>query len=149
MTCGSCAAPVVAYGGWPLHKAAWTNLRHRAVTMDTLISVGTLAAFGWSTVALFSGTGSLYLEVASGVTVFILAGRYFEARAKRRAGAALRALLQLGAKDVAVLDAEGNEQRVPVDQLQVGDRFVVRPGEKVATDGIVASGCSAVDMSML
>jgi Cu+-exporting ATPase len=162
------ATPVVVYGGWPFHKAAFTNLRHRAATMDTLISVGTLAAYGWSMVALFFGTAgepgmretfalraeamsgmsSLYLEVAAGVTVFILAGRFFEARAKRRAGAALRALLQLGAKDVAVLRGDG-EERIPVDQLAVGDRFVVRPGEKIATDGIVVEGTSAVDASML
>jgi Cu+-exporting ATPase len=162
------AAPVVVYGGWPFHRAAWTNLRHRAATMDTLISVGTLAAFGWSMVALFfgdagepgmtepftlgvgrmSGMSSMYLEVAAGVTVFILAGRFFEARAKRRAGAALRALLELGAKDVAVLRG-GVEQRVPVQTLVVGDRFVVRPGEKVATDGIVEDGVSTVDTSML
>jgi P-type Cu+ transporter len=162
------ATPVVAYGGWPFHKAAWVNLRHRAATMDTLISVGTLAAYGWSMVALFFGTAgepgmrerfalradsmsglsTLYLEVAAGVTVFILAGRYFEARAKRRAGAALRALLELGAKDVAVLRGD-REERIPVDQLAVGDRFVVRPGEKIATDGVVVDGTSAVDASML
>ena len=162
------AAPVVVYGGWRFHKATWANLRHGAATMDTLISVGTLAAFGWSMVALFfgsagepgmrepfsfsvdkmSGTGSIYLEVASGVTVFILAGRYFEARAKRRAGAALRALLELGAKEVAVLRGD-REERIPVDELRVGDRFVVRPGEKIATDGVVEEGTSAVDASML
>jgi P-type Cu+ transporter len=143
------AAPVVAYGGWPFHRAAFTNLRHRAATMDTLISVGTLASFAWSVVALFTGA-ELYLEVAAGVTGFILAGRFFEARAKRRAGAALRALLELGAKDVAVLrgDPEG-EVRIPVDELAVGDRFVVRPGEKIATDGVVVDGTSAVDASML
>jgi Cu+-exporting ATPase len=162
------AAPVVVYGGWPFHRAAWLNLRHGAATMDTLISMGTLAAFGWSVWALFfgeagmpgmthpftfaiargSGTGDIYLEVAAGVTSFILAGRYFETRAKRRAGAALRALLELGAKDVAVL-RDGVEVRIPVDQLSVGDRFVVRPGEKVATDGVVEDGSSAVDMSLL
>jgi Cu+-exporting ATPase len=162
------AAPVVVYGGWPLHRAAWINLRHGAATMDTLISVGTLAAFGWSMVALFfgdagrpgmrepfsltvgamSGLSSIYLEVAAGVTVFILAGRFFEARAKRRAGAALRVLLELGAKDVAVLRGD-REERVPVERLAVGDRFVVRPGEKVATDGVVQDGTSAVDASML
>ena len=162
------AAPVVGYGGWPFHRATWTNLRHGAATMDTLISVGTLAAFGWSMLALFfgdagrpgmrepftltagamSGTGSIYLEVAAGVTVFILAGRYFEARAKRRAGAALRALLELGAKDVAVLRGE-LEERIPIEQLTVGDRFVVRPGEKIATDGIIEDGTSAVDASLL
>jgi len=163
------ATPVVLWGGWPFHKAAWANLRHGAATMDTLISVGTLAAWLWSVYALFigdagmpgmrmtfdlipsSGGGSedIYLETASVVTTFILAGRYFEARAKRQAGAALRALLELGAKDVAVVDESGVERRIPIEQLQVGDRFVVRPGEKVATDGIVQDGTSAVDMSML
>ncbi|WP_144128070.1 heavy metal translocating P-type ATPase [Catellatospora sichuanensis] len=162
------AAPVVVYGGAPFHRAAWVNLRHGAATMDTLISVGTLAAFGWSLWALFFGTagtpgmthpfslsisrsdgsGNIYLEVAAAVTVFILAGRFFEARSKRRAGAALRALLELGAKDVIVL-RDGREQRIPVAQLAVGDSFVVRPGEKIATDGLVADGSSAVDASML
>ncbi|WP_219537791.1 heavy metal translocating P-type ATPase, partial [Nonomuraea guangzhouensis] len=162
------AAPVVVYAGWPFHKAAWTNLRHGAATMDTLISIGTLAALGWSLWALFFGTagtpgmthpfaftiertdgsGNIYLEAAAGVTAFILAGRYFEARSKRRAGAALRALLELGAKDVAVL-RDGVETRIPSDQLQVGDRFVVRPGEKIATDGVIEEGTSAVDASML
>jgi Cu+-exporting ATPase len=163
------AAPVVVWGGSQFHRAAWTNLRHGAATMDTLISVGTLAAFGWSLYALFigdagmpemrmpfdltvergEGADAIYLEVASAVTVFILAGRYFEARAKRRSGAALRALLELGARDVAVLEADGRERRVPIDQLTVGDRFVVRPGEKVATDGVVESGTSAIDASLL
>ncbi|HLL68285.1 MAG TPA: heavy metal translocating P-type ATPase [Micromonosporaceae bacterium] len=162
------AAPVVGYGGLPFHRAAWTNLRHGAATMDTLISMGTLAAFGWSVWALFlgtagvpgmthpfsldvervSGAGNIYLEAAAGVTTFLLAGRYFEARSKRRAGAALRALLELGAKDVAVL-RDGVETRVPLSQLTVGDRFVVRPGEKVATDGVIEDGSSAVDASML
>ncbi|MET7804034.1 heavy metal translocating P-type ATPase [Micromonospora chersina] len=162
------AAPVVVYGGLPFHRAAWINLRHGAATMDTLVSLGTLAAFGWSLWALFlgdagmpgmthpfrlditrtDGAGNIYLEAAAGVTVFILAGRYFEARSKRTAGAALRALLELGAKDVAVLRG-GQETRIPVDQLVVGDRFVVRPGEKVATDGVVTDGTSAVDASML
>jgi P-type Cu+ transporter len=162
------AAPVVAWGAWPFHRAAWTNLRHGAATMDTLVSMGTLAAMGWSLYALLLGTagvpgmthpfsltvergdagGSIYLEVAAGVTVFILAGRYAEARSKRRAGAALRALLDLGAKDVALL-REGAEVRVPVARLAVGDRFVVRPGETVATDGIVEDGSSAVDVSMI
>ena len=162
------AAPVVVWAGWPFHHAAWVNLRHRTATMDTLISMGTLAAFGWSIYALFWGTagvtgmthpfeltigrtdgsGNIYLEVAAGVTTFVLAGRYFEARAKRRAGAALRALLELGAKDVVVLRG-GAEQRIPVDQLAVGDQFVVRPGEKIATDGVVVQGNSAVDASML
>ena len=162
------AAPVVVWGALPFHRAAWTNLRHGAATMDTLISMGTIAAFGWSLYALFwgtagipgmthpfslaisqsDGTGNIYLEVAAGVTTFILAGRYFEARSKRRAGAALRALLELGAKDVAVL-RNGVEQRIPVESLAVGDEFVVRPGEKIATDGEVIDGSSAVDASML
>ncbi|KGN31323.1 carbonate dehydratase [Knoellia sinensis KCTC 19936] len=162
------AAPVVVWGAWPFHKAAWTNLRHGATTMDTLISVGTLAAFGWSLYALFLGTagtpgmthpfritiersdgaGNIYLEAAAGVATFLLAGRYAEARAKRRSGAALRALLEMGAKDVAVI-RDGAEVRIPVDQLAVGDEFVVRPGEKVATDGVVVEGSSAVDASML
>jgi P-type Cu+ transporter len=162
------AGPVVAWGAWPFHRAAWANLRHGAATMDTLISVGTLAAFGWSLYALLfggagvpgmthpfeltigrgDGTGNLYLEVAAGVTAFVLAGRYAEARSKRRAGGALRALLELGAKDVSVLHDEV-ERRVPIEQLAVGDRFVVRPGEKVATDGVVLDGVSAVDVSML
>jgi Cu+-exporting ATPase len=163
------AAPVVLWGAWPFHRAAWANLKHATATMDTLISVGVLAAFAWSLYALFlgdagmpgmtmsfdlipersSGADEIYLEVATAVTVFILAGRYFEARAKRRAGAALTALLELGAKDVAILAADGSERRVPVEQLAVGDRFVVRPGEKVATDGIVEEGNSAVDQSLL
>ncbi len=162
------AAPVVVWGAWPFHRAAWANLRHATATMDTLISVGTLAAFGWSLYALFlgdagdptmrhgfsiapergMGASQIYLEVAAGVTVFILAGRYAEARAKRRSGAALRALLELGAKDVAVL-RDGVEERIPVDRLAVGDRFVVRPGEKVATDGTVVEGTSAIDASLL
>ncbi|MFI1033714.1 heavy metal translocating P-type ATPase [Streptomyces sp. NPDC020951] len=162
------AAPAVVWGGGPLHKAAWTNLRHGAATMDTLVSVGTLAALGWSLWALFfgdagmpgmrhpfeltvsrtDGASAIYLEVAAGVTAFILLGRYLEARSKRRAGAALRALMELGAKDVAVLRG-GAEVRIPVDRLAVGDRFVVRPGEKVATDGTVVEGTSAVDASML
>ncbi|MFD0362129.1 heavy metal translocating P-type ATPase [Nocardia sp. GCM10030253] len=186
------AAPVVVWGALPFHKAAWTNLRHGTATMDTLVSMGTIAALGWSLYALFWGTagmpgmkhpfeftisrmdgsGSIYLEAAAGVTTFILAGRFFEARSKRRAGAALRALLELGAKEVSVLrrasDApgggsvrnhagprehgdgySGTEQRIPVDQLAVGDHFVVRPGEKIATDGVVVEGSSAVDASML
>jgi len=144
------ATPVVAWAAWPFHKATWMNLRHGAATMDTLISVGVLAAFSWSLYALLSGTAAdnLYLEVATGVTTFILAGRYFEARARRRAGAALRALLELGAKEVAVL-RDGHEQRIPVEQLTAGDRFVVRPGDTVATDGVVEEGSSAVDASML
>ncbi|MEV4101189.1 heavy metal translocating P-type ATPase [Nonomuraea sp. NPDC049649] len=159
------AAPVVVYGGWPFHKAAWANLRQGTATMDTLVSMGTLAALGWSLWALFFGTagepgmthpfeltiqrtdgsGNIYLEAAAGVTAFILAGRYFEARSKRRAGAALRALMELGAKDVELADG----RRVPIDRLKAGDRFVVRPGEKIATDGVVDEGTSAVDASML
>ncbi|OUC99087.1 heavy metal translocating P-type ATPase [Streptomyces swartbergensis] len=162
------AAPVVVWGGLPFHRAAWTNARHGAATMDTLVSLGTLAAFGWSLWALFlgdagmpgmrhpfeftvsrgDGASSIYLEVASGVTAFILLGRYLEARSKRRAGAALRALMELGAKDVAVL-RDGREVRIPAQRLAVGDRFVVRPGEKIATDGTVVEGASAVDASML
>jgi P-type Cu+ transporter len=162
------AGPVVIWGAWPFHRAAWLNLRHAAATMDTLISLGTLAAFAWSLWALFigeagdpamrmtfditpsagGGANEIYLEVATIVVTFILAGRYFENRAKRRAGAALRALLQLGAKDVAVL-RDGHEVRIPIDQLAVGDRFVARPGEKIATDGVVESGSSAIDASLL
>ncbi|MGW4807370.1 heavy metal translocating P-type ATPase, partial [Kitasatospora sp. NPDC004272] len=162
------AAPVVTYAAWPFHRAAWTNARHGAATMDTLVSLGTGAAFLWSLWALFfgdagmtgmrhgfeftvarsDGASNIYLEAAAGVTAFILAGRYFEARSKRTAGAALKALLELGAKDVTVL-RDGRETRVPIGQLAVGDRFVVRPGEKVATDGTVIEGNSAVDASML
>src|SRR4051794_26677880 len=160
-------APVVVYGGWPFHPAAATHLRHGASTLDTLGAGGTLAALGWSLWALLFGTAgepgmrhpfsltaggdgasSLYLETAAGVTVFLLAGRYFEARSRRRAGAALRALLELGARDVAVLQG-GTEIRVPVGRLAVGDRFVVRPGEKIATDGVVDEGSSAVDASLV
>lgn len=162
------AAPVILWGAWPFHKAAWTNLKHGAATMDTLISMGTMAAFIWSLYALFFGTAgtpgmthpfeltvepsdgaaNIYLEVGAGVTMFILLGRYFEKRSKRQAGAALRALLELGAKEVSVL-RNGAEVKISVDDLQVGDEFIVRPGEKIATDGVVASGTSAVDASML
>ncbi|MFJ4335594.1 MULTISPECIES: heavy metal translocating P-type ATPase [unclassified Streptomyces] len=162
------AAPVVVWGGLPFHRAAWTGLRHGAATMDTLVSLGTLAAFGWSLWALFfgdagmpgmrhgfnltvsrtDGASAIYLEAAAGVTAFLLLGRWLEARSKRRAGAALRALMELGAKDVAVL-RDGRETRIPVDRLAVGDRFVVRPGEKIATDGTVTEGASAVDASLL
>ncbi|MGN6088728.1 MAG: cation transporter, partial [Actinomycetales bacterium] len=149
------ASPVAVWGAWPFHRAAALNLRHRATTMDTLVSVGVLAAYLWSLWALFFGAAGepgmrmtvsllpersmaagteLYLEVATTVTVFLLAGRWFEARAKRRSGAALHALLELGAKDVTVLE-NGAEVRIPVARLRVGDVFVVRPGEKVATDG--------------
>jgi Cu+-exporting ATPase len=162
------AAPVVTWGAWPFHKAAWTNARHGIATMDTLISMGVAAAYLWSCYALFLGGAgkpglhdsfdltvhrgtagnSIYLEVATGLTAAILSGRFFEARSRRRAGAALRALLQLGAKEVAVLRG-GREERIPIEALVVGDRFVVRPGEKIATDGIVEDGNSAVDASML
>ncbi|MCF2127842.1 heavy metal translocating P-type ATPase [Strepomyces sp. STD 3.1] len=163
------AAPVVTYAAWPFHRAALANARHGAATMDTLISVGTSAAFLWSLWALFLGTagtpgmthpfeltiargdgsGNIYLEAAAGVTAFLLAGRYFEARAKRKAGAALRALLELGAREVTVLGSDGRERTVPTAELAVGDRFLVRPGEKIATDGTVLEGSSAVDASML
>ncbi|MET9515419.1 heavy metal translocating P-type ATPase [Streptomyces sp. NPDC002994] len=162
-------APVVTYAAWPFHRAAWTNARHGAATMDTLISVGTSAAFLWSLWALFFGTagtpgmthafeltisrsdgaGNIYLEAAAGVTAFILAGRYFEARSKRKAGAALKALLELGAKSVTVLRDGGREETIPTAELAVGDRFLVRPGEKIATDGTVVEGTSAVDAAML
>ncbi|MEE1820933.1 heavy metal translocating P-type ATPase, partial [Streptomyces sp. BE20] len=162
------AAPVVTYAAWPFHRAAWTNARHGAATMDTLVSLGTGAAFLWSLWALFfghagmpgmrhgfeftvarsDGSSNIYLEAAAGVTAFILAGRYFEARSKRTAGAALKALLELGAKDVTVL-RDGAEVRVPTAELTAGERFVVRPGEKIATDGVVVEGASAVDASML
>ncbi|MEO3822800.1 heavy metal translocating P-type ATPase [Actinomadura sp. B10D3] len=162
------ASPVVVYAGWPFHKAAAVNLRHGATTMDTLISLGTLAAFAWSLWALFFGTAgelgirhgfefsmtrsdgsmNIYLEAAAGVIMFILAGRFFEKRSKRRAGAALRALLELGAKEVSVI-RDGREERIPVGRLAEGDLFVVRPGEKIATDGTVEEGSSAVDASML
>ena len=143
------ATPVVVWGAWPFHRAAWANARHVTATMDTLISIGVLAAWLWSVYAVISGEADMYLEVAAGVTVFILLGRYLEATAKRRAGAAVTALLELGAKDVAVLDETGAERRIPVERLQAGDRFVVRPGEKVATDGVVEEGASAVDQSLL
>src|SRR4051794_34984941 len=142
------ATPVVLWGAWPFHVAAWSNARHRVATMDTLVSVGVLAAWLWSVYALFADTDT-YFETASVITTFILAGRFFEARAKRRAGDAIRSLLELGAKEAAVLGTDGTERRVPVDRLVPGDRFVVRPGEKVATDGVVEEGSSAVDMSML
>ena len=166
------AAPVVVWGAWPFHRAAWANLRHGTSTMDTLISLGTIAALGWSVYALFWGTagtpgmthpfefsiermdgaGNIYFEAAAGVTTFILVGRYFEVRSKRRAGAALRALMELGARDVAVLrdGPDGPiEERIPTGQLAAGMRFVVRPGEKIATDGTIEDGSSAVDASML
>ncbi|MFF9546858.1 heavy metal translocating P-type ATPase [Streptomyces albidoflavus] len=166
--CLTLTAPVVVWGGLPFHRAAWTNLRHGATTMDTLVSVGTLAAFGWSLWALFLGhagmpgmrhgfdltasradaSSMIYLEVAAGVVTFLLLGRWLEARAKRRAGAALRALLELGAREATVV-RDGREVRVPVARLVVGDRFTVRPGETIATDGRVLEGRSAVDTSLL
>jgi Cu+-exporting ATPase len=161
------AAPVAVWGAWPFHRAAWVNARHGTTTMDTLISIGVIASFGWSLYALFFGTAGMpgmhmtfallgsndaaneiYLEVAAGVTCFILAGRYFEASAKRRSGAALRALLDLGAKQATVL-RDGREVQVGADTVVVGDRFVVRPGEKIATDGMVVEGESAVDASLV
>ena len=143
------ATPVVLWGALPFHRATWANLKYGTVTMDTLVSVGVLSAWAWSVYALFAADTDTYFETASVNATFILAGRYFEARAKRRAGDALRSLLELGAKDVTLLDKSGAERRVPVEQLAPGDRFVVRPGEKVATDGLVEEGASAVDMSML
>jgi P-type Cu+ transporter len=162
------AAPVAVWGAWPFHQATWVNLRHGGTTMDTLVSVGVLAALGWSIYALFFGTAGhpgmtmsfhflsepgsgsheIYLEVASAVTVFLLSGRYIEARAKRESGAALKALLELGAKDAVKLEV-GLEKRVPVSSLKPGDTIVVRPGEKIATDGLVLEGSSSVDASML
>ncbi|MFE4641770.1 heavy metal translocating P-type ATPase [Streptomyces sp. NPDC056730] len=162
------AAPVVIYAAWPFHRAAWANARHGAATMDTRISVGVSAAFLWSLWALFfghagmpgmthpfeltvartDGASNIYLEAAAGVTAFILAGRYFEARSKRKAGAALRALLELGAKEVTVL-RDGIELTIPTARLRTGDHFLVRPGEKIATDGTVVDGSSAIDASML
>ena len=161
------ASPVVGWSAWPFHRAAWVNLRHGATTMDTLISMGVLAAYGWSVYALFwgeagrigetmsmglsstgSGVDEMYLEVAAGVTMFLVAGRYLEARAKRRSGVALEALLSLGAKEVTLLE-DGTERLAPVAVLQPGMRFVVRPGEQIATDGVVEDGASAVDASML
>ena len=162
------AAPVVVWGGYPFHRAAWKNLLNGSATMDTLVSMGTSAAFGWSVWALFWGdagvpglthpfsftigsghaAANIYLEAAAGITAFILLGRYIEHRSKRKAGDALRALMQLGAKDVAVM-RNGQEVRIPVKDLNVGDEFVVRPGESIATDGVVVSGASAIDESML
>ena len=162
------ASPVIVWGALPFHKAAWTNLKHGTTTMDTLISMGTLVAFAWSLYALFFGhagnprlkhtftmmashtdaSANIYLEVAAGVTLFILAGRYFEKKSKRESGAALRALLDMGAKEVTLLDG-GQEKRIPVEQLEVGNTFIVRPGQKIATDGAIVSGSSAIDESML
>jgi Cu+-exporting ATPase len=142
------ATPVVAWGAWPFHRATALNLRHGSATMDTLVSLGVLAAYLWSAGALAVGGEHLYLEVAVVLTAFLLAGRFFEARAKRRAGEAIRALMDLGAKDVAVL-RDGTEILIPVEELAVGDLFVARPGEKIATDGEVVEGASAVDESLL
>ena len=162
------AAPVVVWGALPFHRAAWVNARHGAATMDTLVSVGVLAAFLWSLYALFlggagapgmtmsfsllphesGGTPEIYLEVAAAVTVFILLGRYLEARAKTRSSEALRALAEQGAREAAVL-RDGVEVLLPIEQVAVGDRFVVRPGEKVATDGVVVDGASAIDASLV
>jgi len=166
--CLTLASPVVVWGALPFHRAAWINLRHGATTMDTLISVGTIAAYGWSIYALFWGTAGtrgmthgfdliasrgdgsshIYLEAAAGVTTFLLAGRYFEKRSKLKAGDALRALARVGAKEVTLLE-DGIERRVPIDRLAVGQEFVVRPGERVATDGVIVAGDSAVDQSMI
>lgn len=162
------ATPVVFWGGWPFHRATFVNLRHGQLTMDTLITMGTFAAYGWSLYALFFGmaghlgmthswqlfawnedpTGFIYFEVAAGVTTFILLGRWLEERSKRAAGAALRALAQLGAGEVTVL-REDSEQRIPIDQLAVGDLFLAKPGERIATDGVVVEGRAAVDESAL
>ena len=166
--CLTLTAPVAVWGAWPFHVAAWRNLRHGTTTMDTLISLGITAAFGWSLWALFLGTAGqpdmrmtftllpshgghdeLYLEVAAAVTVFMLLGRFLEQRAKRRSGESLRALVSMGARQAVLIDADGNERLVPASSLVVGDRFVVRPGEAIATDGIVIEGASAVDASML
>ncbi|MCG7267403.1 cation-translocating P-type ATPase [Corynebacterium sp. ACRQJ] len=170
------ATPVILWAGWPFHKATWVNLKHGAATMDTLITVGTSAAFLWSLYALFFGhagepgmrhgwsilnhagdpMGDIYFEVAAGVVTFVLAGRYFEKRSKQRAGDAIRALTDMGAKQVTVLregtDGAGagvQEQLIPIEQLQIGDRFLARPGEKIATDGRILDGTSAIDQSML
>src|SRR4051794_38473567 len=163
------ATPVLVWAAWPFHRAAWTNLRHGTATMDTLISIGTIAAWTWSLISLlFLGAGDpgmrhalsfvperggpagdVYFEAVGVVVTFLLAGRWFEARAKRSAGAALRALLELGAKEVSILDADGVEHRIPIDALKVDHRFLVRPGEKIATDGIVYKGISAIDRSLL
>ena len=169
--CFALASPVVVWGAWPFHRAAWRSARHGAATMDTLISMGCLAAYLWSVWALFRGGAGLptytmtesivpslqrrttampdvYLEVAAALPVFILAGRWFEAKAKKSSGAALRALSTLGAKDVSLL-RDGVESRVPIGQLGVGDEFVVRPGERIASDGLVITGSSAVDASLI
>jgi Cu+-exporting ATPase len=143
------SAPVIFWSGLGFHRAAFKNARHGAATMDTLISLGTLAAFIWSAVVLIGGLAAdTYFEVGAVITALILLGRYFEARARRRSGAAIRALLELGAKSARVLRG-GEEIEIPVGELAVGDLFVVRPGEKIATDGVIEEGASAVDQSML
>ncbi len=144
------STPVVAWGALPFHRAAVRNLLHRGATMDTLVSLGITVAYLWSIYALlFAGAGAMtYFDVAAGVTAFLLLGRWLEARSRRRAGAALRALLELGAKEVAVLHG-GVEVLIPIDQLAVGAEFVVRPGEKIATDGVIKEGTSALDRSMV
>ena len=169
--CFALATPVVTWGGWPFHRSAWLNLRHRSATMDTLVSTGTIAAYTWSVVSLLTSgggdgmsempgmdhafsltadrtAGHVYFEVAAGVIVFILAGRWFEARAKRRSGDAIRSLIALGAKDATVL-RNGAEVLIPASTLAVGDRFVVRPGERIPTDGVIEDGMSAIDRSVM
>jgi Cu+-exporting ATPase len=160
------AAPVAIWAAWPFHQAALRQARHLSFSMDTLVSMGILAACGWSIYAIFfldrsrtgasglhallhNSGGGIYLEVAASVTTFLLAGRLYEARARRSAGAAMRDLAAAGAKDVCVLGDDHAEQRIPASQLQVGQRFVVRPGERIAADGEVLSGQSAVDRSMM
>ena len=159
-------APVAIWAAWPFHRAMVVNARHGAASMDTLVSIGVLAAFSWSVWAVvftpagdwgqtmdMAGSGGdvphLYFEVAAAVVVALVGGRYLEARAKRRGGDALRSLVELGAREASVLGAGGVEHRVPVDRLVVGDRFVVRPGEKVATDGVVVEGASSIDASLV
>jgi Cu+-exporting ATPase len=141
------ATPVVSWAAWPFHRAAFAAARHGATTMDTLVSLGILAAYGWSVLALFTG-GHVYFEVAVTVATFLLAGRYAESRAKARAGEAVGALLELGAREATVL-RDGQETRVPIGALVVGDEFVVRPGEKIATDSVVVSGSSSVDNALI
>ena len=143
------AGVVVAWGGWPFHRAAALAARHRLTTMDTLVSMGALVTYGWSLVALLTGRGQSYVEVATALVTFLLVGRWLEARGTRKAGSALRALVELGAKDAVLLHPDGREENVPSSALRVGDTFVVRPGEKVATDGEVVAGASAVDESLL
>lgn len=160
------AVPVAGWAAWPFHAAALRAARHRTTSMDTLVSLGIVAACGWSAYAMFeldarrtrisplqllvhASGGGIYLEVAASVTTFLLAGRWYEARARREAGDAMRALAAAGAKEASVLDADGTERRVPVAALRPGDRFVTRPGEAIAADGVVEFGESAVDTSMM